>query len=369
MTTAQLHAMEAPTSLPISSSSSSSSPSAVFRPHRSDDWQRYRPVIEQLYRHDQLKLKDVKRYMERNHNFLASEKQYKDRLAAWRVRKNVKAKEVHTMLRKQHKRAAQGKATAFRVGGQVVDSRRISRFVRRYGMSEIDVGGDPNDPEPETPPDMTCFTPEPEDRPTSVREGSMVPGHNSHTKNESISDMDLEEVPYDADGSDSNGTNKNRSRSNSNRILVASMVSLPPTPQSHLEQDQIQRRQRQSLSQAQVQVQAQAKAQAEHEQQMQLQLQLQQERQRQLERDQQLQREQRLRQEQERQGEQEQMHGQEILQIPNQLEPQPERMKQEFTWDDLEAWQKRMAYLFRRMGTPEMFLPFEDDWLREPRLL
>lgn len=52
------------------------------------------------------------------------------------------------MLRKQHKRAAQGKATAFRVGGQVVDSRRISRFVRRYGMSEIDVGGDPNDPEP-----------------------------------------------------------------------------------------------------------------------------------------------------------------------------------------------------------------------------
>jgi hypothetical protein len=33
----------------------------------------------------------------------------KDRLAAWHVRKNIKAKEVHLMLRKQQKRAAQGK--------------------------------------------------------------------------------------------------------------------------------------------------------------------------------------------------------------------------------------------------------------------
>lgn len=46
--------------------------STVFRPHKSDDWQRYRPIIEQLYRHDQLKLKDVKKYMERNYNFVAT---------------------------------------------------------------------------------------------------------------------------------------------------------------------------------------------------------------------------------------------------------------------------------------------------------
>lgn len=64
-----------------------------------------------------------------------SEKQYKDRLAAWHIRKNIKAKEVHVMIRKQQKRAARGKQTAFRVGGQEVDSKRISRFVRRYGSS------------------------------------------------------------------------------------------------------------------------------------------------------------------------------------------------------------------------------------------
>lgn len=37
------------------------------------------------------------------------------------------------MIRKQQKRAARGKQTAFRVGGQEVDSKRIARFVRRYG--------------------------------------------------------------------------------------------------------------------------------------------------------------------------------------------------------------------------------------------
>ncbi|KAJ5781172.1 hypothetical protein N7457_006332 [Penicillium paradoxum] len=185
----------------------SASPSNVFRPRRSDDWHEYREIIEQLYRNDQLKLRDVKRIMERDYKFFASyyyplfpfffsvvicpilgpryrsspppfwqypltsesrEKQYKDRLAAWHVRKNIKAKEVHLMLRKQQKRAAQGKQTAFRVNGQNVDPKRIARFVRRYGTSWDSNRGkepeaEPQSPEPQTPSDMTCYTPEPTD--------------------------------------------------------------------------------------------------------------------------------------------------------------------------------------------------------------
>ncbi|KAJ5328707.1 hypothetical protein N7452_009097 [Penicillium brevicompactum] len=141
---------------------------SVFRPRRSDDWHEYREIIEQLYRNDQLKLRDVKRIMERDYKFFASEKQYKDRLAAWHVRKNIKAKEVHLMLRKQQKRAAQGKQTAFRVNGQNVDPKRIARFVRRYGTSWDSTRGkeqetEPQSPEPQTPSDMTCYTPEPAD--------------------------------------------------------------------------------------------------------------------------------------------------------------------------------------------------------------
>ncbi|BAE55670.1 unnamed protein product [Aspergillus oryzae RIB40] len=55
---------------PISPSPSTSS--AIFRPRRSDDWHEYRPIIEQLYRDNQLKLRDVKRIMERDYKFHAS---------------------------------------------------------------------------------------------------------------------------------------------------------------------------------------------------------------------------------------------------------------------------------------------------------
>ncbi|ODM19752.1 hypothetical protein SI65_04738 [Aspergillus cristatus] len=151
-------------------STPSSSSSAVFRPRRSEDWQQYRPIIEHLYLNNQLKLRDVKIIMERDHHFVASEKQYKDRLAAWHIRKNIKAKEVQVMIRKQQKRAARGKQTAFRVGGQEVDSKRISRFLRRYGSSWENPKSPPqtNSPEPQTPTDMSCYTPEPEDRSSAL---------------------------------------------------------------------------------------------------------------------------------------------------------------------------------------------------------
>ncbi|CAG8124605.1 unnamed protein product [Penicillium nalgiovense] len=159
----------------------------VFRPRRSDDWHEYREIIEQLYRNDQLKLRDVKRIMERDYKFFASEKQYKDRLAAWHVRKNIKAKEVHLMLRKQQKRAAQGKQTAFRVNGQNVDPKRIARFVRRYGTS-WDTNGDkkpetePRSPEPQTPSDMTCYTPPPSDEHNVTTPISPLPDMQSPTR-------------------------------------------------------------------------------------------------------------------------------------------------------------------------------------------
>ncbi|KAJ5999927.1 hypothetical protein N7481_000336 [Penicillium waksmanii] len=159
-----------PSSMTLSPQSPTPAPnpttSSIFRPRRSDDWHEYRDIIEQLYRNDQLKLRDVKRIMERDYKFQASEKQYKDRLAAWHVRKNIKAKEVHLMIRKQQKRAARGKQTAFRVNGQEVDNKRIARFQRRYGDSwseEKDRDIQQMSPEPTTPSDMTCYTPEPAD--------------------------------------------------------------------------------------------------------------------------------------------------------------------------------------------------------------
>ncbi|CEL08366.1 hypothetical protein ASPCAL11517 [Aspergillus calidoustus] len=169
--------LSTPTPTPTTSSSSPAAP-PVFRPRRSEDWNKYRATIETLYRDDQLKLRDVKRIMERDHKFVASEKQYKDRLAAWNIRKNIKAKEVNVMIRKQAKRAARGKQTVFRVAGQKVDTKRIARFQRRYqNGTSWDAGhetpGRPvephrESPEPATPSDMSYYTPEPDERATTL---------------------------------------------------------------------------------------------------------------------------------------------------------------------------------------------------------
>jgi hypothetical protein len=59
-----------------------------------------------------------------------SEKQYKDRLAAWKARKNIKTSEARIMLRKQQERSAQGKRSAFRVGRMEVGMHKIVRAAR-----------------------------------------------------------------------------------------------------------------------------------------------------------------------------------------------------------------------------------------------
>ncbi|KAL2854219.1 Clr5 domain-containing protein [Aspergillus pseudoustus] len=198
------------TPTPTTSSSSPAAPS-VFRPRRSEDWNKYRATIETLYRDDQLKLRDVKRIMERDHKFQAfvcypisiSEKQYKDRLAAWNIRKNIKAKEVNVMIRKQAKRAARGKQTVFRVAGQKVDTKRIARFQRRYQGSGPH--WDPNElpgrpvephresPEPATPSDMSYYTPEPDERATTL--SPHPESHSQHFDNlDPIHDSEIDET-------------------------------------------------------------------------------------------------------------------------------------------------------------------------------
>ncbi|KAL2831789.1 Clr5 domain-containing protein [Aspergillus cavernicola] len=188
------------TPTPTPTSSSSPAAASVFKPRRSEDWNKYKATIESLYRDDQLKLRDVKRIMEREHKFVASEKQYKDRLAAWNIRKNIKAKEVNIMIRKQQKRAARGKQTVFRVAGQKVDTKRIARFVRRYGTNSTWDGNEPrpvepqhDSPEPTTPSDMSYYTPEPDERPTTL---SPHPENHPHPFDslDSVHDSELDDT-------------------------------------------------------------------------------------------------------------------------------------------------------------------------------
>ncbi|PYH81700.1 hypothetical protein BO82DRAFT_415054 [Aspergillus uvarum CBS 121591] len=177
-------------------SSSSSSFKNKFKPRKSEDWTIYREIIQSLYRDDHLKLRDVRQYMLENYSFEASEKQYKDRLAAWNVRKNIKAKEVHIMLRKQQRRAAEGKRTAFRVAGKTVDTKRISRFVRRYGNHwELDDAREsihPNTIHPKTPTDIEYYTPEPDERAMTLSPSTETPSHDDKLKLEPLPEPEVD---------------------------------------------------------------------------------------------------------------------------------------------------------------------------------
>ncbi|KAJ5651629.1 uncharacterized protein N7484_005352 [Penicillium longicatenatum] len=183
-------------------------PSNDHRVRRSGHWHEYREIIEQLYRTDQLKLRDVKRIMEQEYK----EKQYKDRLAAWNVRKNIKAAEFEIMIHKKQKSAAQGKRTAFRRAGHVVDDRRIARFARRSCASWVrhrDQDTELRSPEPatETPSNMSCYTPEPEqkgattasppDQPSPTREVPPFPLSCDASNIETMSDLVIDDDrPY-----------------------------------------------------------------------------------------------------------------------------------------------------------------------------
>ncbi|KAL4922988.1 Clr5 domain-containing protein [Aspergillus undulatus] len=153
----------------------------MFKPHKAQDWDRVRHKIEQLYRVDQLKLKDVKRILEDQDKFTASEKQYKDKLASWGLRKNVKARELSIIVRKEQKRAARGKKTVFRVAGQEVDEKRIARYKRKRAHNSdndnsrsieraqtLESSRDQVSPEPTTPSDMSYWTPEPDTKATTL---------------------------------------------------------------------------------------------------------------------------------------------------------------------------------------------------------
>lgn len=57
---------------PSSVALSPSTQSPIFRPRRSDDWDKYRDIIEDLYFRRGDKLKNVVKLMEEQHNFHAS---------------------------------------------------------------------------------------------------------------------------------------------------------------------------------------------------------------------------------------------------------------------------------------------------------
>ncbi|KAL1985334.1 hypothetical protein VTN96DRAFT_8012 [Rasamsonia emersonii] len=62
------------------------------------EWHEQRPRITKLYRTEGRTLSEVQEIMRTKHNFFATERQYKRKIKAWHLEKNVLAEEKRSLL-------------------------------------------------------------------------------------------------------------------------------------------------------------------------------------------------------------------------------------------------------------------------------
>ncbi|KAG4433124.1 hypothetical protein IFR05_011391 [Cadophora sp. M221] len=142
--------------------------STIIRPNRNHthtDWELHRERFIHLYMEEDRQLPEVKAIMESQYGFSATDRQYKRRIAAWGLEKNIKDGDMRVMLRKQAKRKLElGKDSEFLLNGRPVKSQRLGKYVQRKKIQEDQFLLD----ESATPPYITCRTPNDGDNSTST---------------------------------------------------------------------------------------------------------------------------------------------------------------------------------------------------------
>ncbi|KAI1495775.1 Clr5 domain-containing protein [Biscogniauxia marginata] len=95
------------------------------------DWTNYRGTITTLYLEQNRPLKEVKRIMEEDYYFFATEKVYKTHLNKWGVQKNFRRRQVGELLAEKSRRATLGKSTRSFIHGRQVDEDRLNTYLKR----------------------------------------------------------------------------------------------------------------------------------------------------------------------------------------------------------------------------------------------
>ncbi|KIM99676.1 hypothetical protein OIDMADRAFT_55587 [Oidiodendron maius Zn] len=99
--------------------------------HYANSFNRYRPIITRLYITENRKLSTVMAIMEKQHEFYATQRNYKKHFKAWKLSKNMRTDDMMHLARIKAKRDAVDKATKFTVYDTKVDSSKINRFIQR----------------------------------------------------------------------------------------------------------------------------------------------------------------------------------------------------------------------------------------------
>lgn len=98
-----------------------------------EQWDAHRSKITALYRNCTLKV--VHATMQREHNFIASEKMYKTRIRQWGLDKKCKASEMSSALRIIQQRRAEGKNTYVVVRERIMNEKDIQKYFKRQKIT------------------------------------------------------------------------------------------------------------------------------------------------------------------------------------------------------------------------------------------
>jgi hypothetical protein len=96
-------------------------------------WDAHRAKIADLYKDNTLKV--VRAIMQRDHDFIASEKMYKTRIMEWGLDKNRKAGEMSLALGIIEQRRAEGKNTCVVIRKRIMNERDIRNYFKRQKIS------------------------------------------------------------------------------------------------------------------------------------------------------------------------------------------------------------------------------------------
>jgi hypothetical protein len=128
--------------------------------YTSEEWERMKPKIQQLYLQKEKKLSQVIRILNEEHGFTASyvvpfifplkllddtetlsrERQLKRRISEWGLDKYVKGEIMIQIAWVELKRKIlEGKESSFRINKKPVPKRKITRYLKRNKISEKDL--------------------------------------------------------------------------------------------------------------------------------------------------------------------------------------------------------------------------------------
>ncbi|RYP25257.1 hypothetical protein DL765_000138 [Monosporascus sp. GIB2] len=137
------------------------------KPATAEDWERLRDVVTRLYIDEDKTVGEVKRYMERHHNFFATIATYKKKLGSWNAFKNLRPGDVLQILRLRKPHDADRETSALLVRGKIVDPRSLRVYIARnpWLLAEAEAQGPLG---PDAVQDVTCHPPNPLPPPFTV---------------------------------------------------------------------------------------------------------------------------------------------------------------------------------------------------------